>query len=208
VDTEGIRRAYTERFAYLEDMARRLEALTRDALADFEHLHIDRVSFRAKAVASFMKKAQEPKTGVPYLDPLAEIEDQIGGRVLVFFRHDIDLVNELLRRKLRGVEFKRVAPDAPDSFGYESDHWICLIPLAYRSDEWQALARMPTTFELQVRTLFMHAWAEPEHNIGYKPNGKVDPEITRRLAWVAASSWGADNMLDELLLRLPSPEDA
>lgn len=51
---------------------------------------------------------------------------------------------------------------------------------------------MPETFELQVRTLFMHAWAEPQHNLGYKSPGDLSKEHRRHLAWIAASAWGAD----------------
>jgi ppGpp synthetase/RelA/SpoT-type nucleotidyltranferase len=57
---------------------------------------------------------------------------------------------------------------------------------------------MPETFELQVRTLFMHAWAEPQHDLGYKGPGDLTKLQKKRLAWVAASAWGADHELEGL----------
>lgn len=38
----------------------------------------------------------------------------------------------------------------------------------------------------------MHAYAEPQHNLGYKRMKTIPSEINRQLAWVAATSWGAD----------------
>jgi putative GTP pyrophosphokinase len=59
---------------------------------------------------------------------------------------------------------------------------------------------------MQVRTLFMHAWAEPQHDLGYKPGEHmvIDRNQRRRLAWIAASSWGADQMLNDVARTLGS----
>jgi ppGpp synthetase/RelA/SpoT-type nucleotidyltranferase len=57
---------------------------------------------------------------------------------------------------------------------------------------------MPTTFEMQVRTLFMHAYAEPPHDWGYKSGGELTRDVERQLAWIAASAWGADRMYADL----------
>jgi ppGpp synthetase/RelA/SpoT-type nucleotidyltranferase len=66
---------------------------------------------------------------------------------------------------------------------------------------------MPETFELQVRTLFQHAYAEPQHNLGYKPgDAQLTDEVRRELAWVAASSWGADQALDRVREQLLGTE--
>jgi ppGpp synthetase/RelA/SpoT-type nucleotidyltranferase len=61
---------------------------------------------------------------------------------------------------------------------------------------------MPSTFELQIRTLFMHAWAEPQHDMGYKAAQELTREIRRELAWIAASAWGADQAYDRVFQRL------
>lgn len=46
----------------------------------------------------------------------------------------------------------------------------------------------------------MHAWAEPQHDMGYK--GDPGPEVKRELAWIAASAWGADRTLNEVARKL------
>lgn len=58
---------------------------------------------------------------------------------------------------------------------------------------------IPRVFELQVKTLFEHAWSEAEHDLGYKPGEQpLTPDQTHRLAYTSAQAWGADRMFDEL----------
>lgn len=192
---------YSARVPLLEELAQTLEAGAREALRGVEH--IDRVCFRVKDLASFLTKAAKPKYGAP----LAEIEDQVAGRAITFFRQDIPIVRERLTERFGRVEHETKEPAGPSEFGYESDHYVFVIPEHLKPDFWQGEPEMPTTFEFQIRTLFMHAWAEPQHDLGYKPGGAIDIETTRELAWVAASAWGADRMLSAIASQLAAPPE-
>ncbi|MFZ1934474.1 MAG: hypothetical protein WCB27_21315 [Thermoguttaceae bacterium] len=187
---DALQREYEARLTALEELKNSLQAETTRVLAEVQH--IDRVSFRVKVVKSFVEKATDPDNNPPYTHPLREIEDQVAGRVLVFFLQDIDPVCQRLRQVFTAVESSRRKPKKDEEFGYESHHLICVIPSAVKPGTWSDFRDMPTTFELQVRTLFMHAWAEPQHDLGYKGPGDLPPNIRRELAWVAASAWGAD----------------
>ena len=187
----SVAEAYDSRTPILEILAQSLEALARDALMEVEH--IDRVSFRVKGKTSFIDKAKSAK----YVNPLVEIEDQVAGRVITFFRDDISVVRDCLVTWFGPVEHQEKSPERADQFGYESDHFVFVIAEHLKPEGWNGLPDMPTTFELQIRTLFMHAWAEPQHDLGYK--GKdLDQDVKRKLAWVAASAWGADTMLNDV----------
>jgi len=50
---------------------------------------------------------------------------------------------------------------------------------------------MPMTFELQIRTLFMHAYAEPQHKLEYKGVAELPAEIRKELSWIAGVSVGS-----------------
>ncbi|MGW2831178.1 GTP pyrophosphokinase [Streptomyces sp. NPDC001286] len=161
--------------------------------------HIDRISFRVKDPGSFFEKSSATHSDGErkYLNPLREIEDQVAGRVLVFYSSDIRSVSEVLEETFRRVESEAREPEDESAFGYESYHHIFLIPEHHKPDGWHEEGDMPITFELQIRTLFMHAWAEPQHDLGYK-GGELSREVRRKLAWVAASAWGADRTMDEI----------
>ena len=182
---------FDARRSLLEYVSRMLEQETTEALSGYGH--IDRISFRVKGTESFGKKVQEAaEANRPYGDPLVEIEDQIAGRVIVFFLQDLAAVEQRLRQVYTTVEATHKQPPKDEEFGYESHHLICLIPPQVQPEGWSGRKDVPKTFEMQVRTLFMHAWAEPQHDLAYKGASDLPKEIRRELAWIAASAWGAD----------------
>lgn len=190
---------YEARLPVLSALAAELETKTKEALADVPH--IDRIGFRVKDHKSFLEKAVQPK----YSNPLEQLEDQVAGRVITFFRDDIPIVRNRLTEWFGDVEHETKEPAGPSEFGYESDHFIFVIAEHWKPEGWQDLAKMPTTFEFQIRTLFMHAWAEPQHDLGYK-GSSLDRQTAKELAWVAASAWGADRTFNEIANRLRQPE--
>jgi len=187
---------YQARQPLLEQLRDKLETETKAALGNLKH--IDRVSFRVKGVQSFTEKAQDRRTTPPYENPLVEVEDQVAGRVIVFFLHDVQIVLERLKRTFNAVERKHMRPARDEEFSYESYHLICIVPPHLKPDGWGARDDLPTTFELQVRTIFMHAYAEPQHDIGYKAASELPGQVRRELAWIAASAWGADQAYERV----------
>jgi putative GTP pyrophosphokinase len=189
-----LRDRYLARVDLLDQVARRLEAELR------EHFdgrpHIDRISVRRKGVDSFLEKASGERHGAPYEEPLVEVEDQVAGRILVLFTSDINPTAEHLAELLNRVEVEHKRPTQWNAFDYETMHGVFAIPSLYLPAGWQEQKDMPETLEMQIRTLFQHAYAEPQHDLGYKPGAQLTQEVSRELAWVAASSWGADHAME------------
>jgi len=193
---EDIWAVYEARRPMLEQVAVNLEQEAMEYLSGVPH--IDRVAFRAKDAASFVGKVQRASKRNSYTDPLVEVEDQIAGRVLVFFCSDIPVVEKRLRQAFSTVEGGWREPARDEEFGYQSHHLVCLIPPHVKPDGWNRRSDVPSTFELQIRTLFMHAYAEPQHDLAYKGAGDLPKDIRRELAWVAASAWGADKAYERV----------
>lgn len=161
--------------------------------------HIDRIYFRIKGLESFLEKAQASRDdgSAKYAHPLEEIEDQIAGRVLVFYRRDIAAVIDALEGKWRKAEQEHRRPARTSQFDYETTHRICVITPDMCPPEWSKLEERPMTFELQIRTLAQHAWSEPQHAF-YKCAGGLKEASGRKLYWAAASAWGMDSIWEEL----------
>lgn len=190
LEPEQILRSYTDREELLQQLRDALESETQDALNDLPH--IDRICFRVKDPDRFAEKALDPENDPPYADPLAEIEDQVAGRIIVFFLADVNQVHGRLDGTFNTVERAHRKPPRDAEFGYESHHLICQIPPHLKPKGWGKVDSMPETFELQVRTIFMHAYAEPQHDFGYKGAQELTADTRKELAWIAASAWGAD----------------
>lgn len=198
---------YTGRVSLLEELARNLEHAVAEHLAGLPH--VDRVIFRVKNVASYLEKVFDRPTHPPYSAPLLEVEDQVAGRVTVFFLDDVDVVKQRLRRLFGEIEVSERRPERVTEFDYEGFHAVYNIPPQVKPAAWDARDDLPTTFELQVRTLFQHAWAEPQHDIAYKPDVELTFDERREVAWVAASAWGADHAYNRLWKQVaPRSSDA
>ncbi len=189
---------YRRRFdTVLVPLAASLESHLKEAL--HSEVRIDRISARAKSVDRFVAKAQITESGRPkYSEPLRQIQDQIGARVVTFYLCDVDRIATVIERYYRRIESRIVVPDSETEFSYFGRHYILLNPSELMpSGPEKALT--PEFFELQISTLFQHAWAEAEHDLGYKPQSPTLPrEAKRRVAYTAAQAWGADRMFDEL----------
>jgi putative GTP pyrophosphokinase len=192
---EEYERRYQE---FLKPTAERLEKFIRESLST--NLRIDRITSRAKSVGRFIQKASKLENGKPrYAQPLSEIQDQIGARVVTYYLSDVPRIAEEIRRYFRPIENKVLVPDSESEFGYFGQHFILLLPSDVLAG---ATCREPIFFELQIKTLFQHAWSEAEHDLGYKPTTPLTSLQKRKVAFTAAQAWGADQIFDELFLEL------
>jgi putative GTP pyrophosphokinase len=160
--------------------------------------HIDRIGCRVKAEQSFLDKTLKNINGkVKYENPIQEIQDLIGARIVVYYKSDVDFIVTEIKKYYQTVEQNKIVPDDVMKFGYEGLHLICFIPNAiYSSHKMNKL--IPDFFELQIKTLYQHAWSQAEHGLGYKTETPLSYEEERKLAFISAQSWGADTMLQEL----------
>lgn len=164
---------------------------------------IDRISVRAKDVSSFMNKAMKVEEDRrKYSEPIHQIQDQIGARIITFYRADVDELDKIIGKYFRAIESKDHVPDSEWEFGYFGRHHILVIPSDVIDDNWNR-AMVPKFFELQIKTLFQHAWSQAEHDVGYKEEKKpLNLDQKRRLAFTSAQAWGADRVFDELFKEL------
>lgn len=189
--------AYERRFPSLERVAERLAVFVRDLLTGVPR--IDRVSSRAKDPEQFAAKAMKVDKGgaARYSDPLAQIQDQIGARVVVFYESDVEAVSRVLERYFRPLKREEHLPDSPREFGYVGRHWVFALPTDVVPADVEK-GDVPRFFELQVKTLFQYAWSEASHDMEYKAPTELTEDQHRRFAYGAALAWGADRVFEEL----------
>jgi predicted RNase H-like nuclease/ppGpp synthetase/RelA/SpoT-type nucleotidyltranferase len=132
------------------------------------------VSGRAKSVSSFALKAAKTVDGRPmFTDPLHEITDQIGVRVITYVHSDVQAVVDLLEDQIVVHDDRDLGQETASEgrFGYASRH--LLVGLDPTRDDPDGLLHGHRA-ALQIRTVLQHAWAEFEHDVRYK--GAVPPE--------------------------------
>ena len=173
------------------------------------------VTGRAKSVASFAAKAARTVDGRPsFTDPLREITDQIGLRVITYVHSDVQAVADLLDDQVAVHDDRDMGRETASEgrFGYASRHLLIGLDVARESQPAYELLRGRQA-QVQIRTVLQHAWAEFEHDIRYKgtiPDEHVS-DFDRRFTLAAGLLELADREFSTIRDRLtgmtgPSPE--
>lgn len=189
---------YTNRYdQILLPLAAALMTHLQDSLRGIER--IDLISARAKSPLRFVVKAMKAMDdgGAKYDQPFEQIQDLVGARVIVFYKQDVDVVSEVIHRYYKPIEQRELIPERESEFGYFGKHFILAFPEELFEDDADR-TRSPVFFELQVKTLFQHAWSEAGHDLSYKPNVELSKLQKRLVALTAAQAWGADQQFAQL----------
>ncbi|MBW9215957.1 DUF429 domain-containing protein [Mumia sp. zg.B53] len=202
-DPRSAVREYAERQPRLRASAAEFVRLVTSILDDAGINYLT-VTGRAKSVASFADKATRTADGEPvFTDPLREITDQIGIRVITYVQSDVQAVVDLLDDQVVVHDDRDMGRETASEgrFGYASRH--LLISLGADGDaQHPDLAGLRA--QVQVRTVLQHAWAEFEHDIRYKgtvPDEHV-PDLDRRFTLAAGLLELADREFSTIRERL------
>jgi len=136
------------------------------------------ITERTKSVESFAAKAERLVDGRRlFTDPLVEITDQIGLRIITYLREDVDAVARLLADEMRLLDDRDMGRETAREgrWGYASRHLL----VGVEGEQQPA--------SIQVRTVLQHAWAEFEHDIRYKGSIPAEhvPDLDRRFTLAA-----------------------
>lgn len=172
-----------------EDLAVSVQSILQKSV-EHSGVKVHSIEYRAKTEESFGEKAARPKdddAGLPkYEDPLSEVHDLAGCRVITFFLDDVVKVRQLVEQ-----EFEVFEKVDRSSYlrglgrpGYESYHFVVgMHPRRLQLPEYARF--VGRRVEIQVRTVLQHTWAEIEHDIQYKSVDALPERIGQRLTALA-----------------------
>ncbi len=216
-DVNASVKLYAEARAMLEHVADSMRARIEMLFDDTENNPLFIVG-RVKTVESFRDKASRMLVGeeseapaLEFPNPLREIHDLVGVRVIVKLPHEIREAANLIKRRrsdfdCRSDREKDIGSVESGTYGYSSRHLI----LKTRGEEvvrdFQAKLGGDVritgnfVFEVQIRTILSHAWSEIEHDIRFK-NAEPrawSPHIDRQFTATAAMLEAVEDQFSEL----------
>src|SRR5713101_8931184 len=192
-DFESHRKNAVEQFTRKRELYEDFAWAVRDILADATKtrgLKVNEIQCRAKEMKSFGKKAMTPNEQNPeepkYKNPVTDITDLAGVRVITFFPSTVNEVCQLVQEEFDA--FQRVDHTASaqreQRLGYLSVHYLVRLGGNRRKlSEYKKFDGLIA--EIQVRTVLQHAWAEIEHDIRYKSASTIPEAISRRFMTLA-----------------------
>lgn len=155
------------------------------------------IDARAKSVSSFAEKILRKGK---YTDPLREITDLCGIRVVAHLKSEVEAMCAFIRDNFRVDEknsLDTLSRLQPAEFGYRSVHYVVQL----RPDRFPDIEAdlCDLTAEIQVRTILQHAWSDIGHDRIYKGSFRVPAEWARESARIAAVLEGADESFSRMV---------
>lgn len=202
---QGAVRAYAQLQPQATEAARRLATWLTGILDDAGINYLD-IAGRGKGLASFAAKANKVVDGIAlYPDPLVDVTDQIGTRIVTYVRSDVAVVADLLTDQLTVLDDRDMGQVTASEgrFGYVSRHLQVALDPVWLGDLAHGGLRVRSA-QIQIRTVLQHAWAEFEHDIRYKGSipDELAPDLNRRFTLAAGLLELADREFDEIRNRL------
>lgn len=152
------------------------------------------IDYRVKKLDSVLDKIKRKN----YSDPFSDLEDLCGLRIICFYQSDIKRIQNILLSELKVKENKKKEELLEaNQFGYRSTHFIAQIKKAWtKAPNYRNLDNLK--FEVQVRTVLMHSWAEIEHKLSYKSELQIPKELRRKFSRISAKLEEADEQFEEI----------
>lgn len=145
------------------------------------------ISSRVKDKASYLEKIIRKG----YEDPLNEVEDLVGVRVVCLFTADLPRLRAIVYEAFEVVsEDDKVEGGPADSFGYMSVHYICRLHPNNAGPRYRGLENIK--FEVQCRTILMDAWANVSHYLAYKGEASIPEPLKKDFHALAGLFYVAD----------------
>lgn len=160
-----------------------------------QSINVHEIIGRVKTVESLEGKVKRKN-----YSNLAEITDLCGIRIITYFSDDVDKIAELISQEfevdVENTIDKRKSED-PTKFGYVSLHYV--VGLKEENTSPILYGRFKNIkLEIQIRTVMQHAWAEIEHDLGYKSKEDIPDQYRRQFSRLA----GLIELADDNFLQL------
>lgn len=187
---------YDEEAANYDGFRKKMEDVCKEIARDADVRALS-VTSRLKERGSLSDKLQ--RTDKNYSN-LEDVTDIAGVRITTYFADDVDKIAACIAREFdvdwdNSTNKKEVLD--PDRFGYLSWHHV----VSWSSNraalpEYRMFAGLKA--EIQTRSVLQHAWAEIEHDLGYKNGLAVPRGYSRRLSRLAGLLELADQEFENI----------
>ncbi|WP_026479840.1 GTP pyrophosphokinase family protein [Ahrensia sp. 13_GOM-1096m] len=136
-----------------------------------------------------------------YKDPAREMQDIVGVRIVVHFIDNLQVFIELIKETFQIDEknsYEENGGLGTDRVGYRSSHFVCTFdPKRCELEEYSGFRKIQ--FEIQIRTILQHAWAELAHDRSYKLDGGLPKKIRREVNLYAGMLEIADRNFSKII---------
>jgi putative GTP pyrophosphokinase len=190
-NTESIKR-FIDRQPDYEKLCAEVAYILNRELTNAE-IEFSTITYRAKTLNSFLEKIQRKS----YRDPVAEITDFAGVRVVCLYIDDLERLEKVIEENFEVVEkIDKLTNKKSDQFGYGAIHFIVRLGKNASGARYDDLKNL--VCEIQTRTVLQDAWAIIDHHLVYKNESNIPTVLRSRLNLLAGNFRSADEKFGDL----------
>ncbi|WP_418641356.1 GTP pyrophosphokinase [Sulfurimonas sp. ST-27] len=186
---------YIENQPTYKRLSSKVESLLSEVF-EIENISYHIVTFRTKSIDSVRDKVSKGK----YSKPIEQIQDFSGIRIITYVEDEIEKICEIIEKTFNidnANSSNKSEALGIDKVGYKSIHYVASLDKSrLKLPEYKQY--IGKCFEIQVRTILQHAWAEIEHDRNYKFTGKLPLDIGRRFKILAGVLEMADREFNNI----------
>jgi len=155
------------------------------------------ITGRLKEKKSILDKISRKNYG----DPTNQMTDVSAVRIITYFDSDISKISNIIKNLFEvdiDNSLDQISKLGNDKIGYRSVHFVCKLGESRRDiPEYSEISDLK--FEIQIRTILQHAWAELAHDRSYKFTGNLPVDISRKINLYAGLLEIADKGFNEII---------
>lgn len=180
-----IRAEYDKRIKSYEKLENEVKFILEQKMSA-EGIAYHQITSRVKGFDSLVQKASRMETSKPFED----MEDICGIRVICLFLSDLQRIGEIIESSFYIQKKDDKIYSEPDAFGYLSVHYIGNIPESFTGPRYDEIKGLK--FEIQLRTIAMHAWSTISHYLVYKSQLAIPSHLRKDFNALSAMFYVAD----------------
>ncbi|HHD2586600.1 hypothetical protein [Clostridium perfringens] len=198
MDEKSFLQAFNEQKEYLKAWGDYVKQSIEERLERIDIIKIP-ITPRIKDDNSILNKAFY--RGKNYENPLLDITDKVGLRVVVLLLEEISIIGKIIENtsawsSSKDRDFEKEKEEDPALFQYQSVHYVVRNKNTFEFNG----VKIPqdTPCEIQIRTLLQHSYSELTHDTIYKSTKKRKSDIYRLLARSMALIETTDSIFKEV----------
>lgn len=154
------------------------------------------VTSRTKSLDGALEKIRRKQ----YARPKEQLTDLSGIRIVTFLETQAMQIAEIVKELFEvdhANSHDRSADLGEDKIGYRSTHFVCTLGKTREAlPEYEGVGSLK--FEIQIRTVLQHAWAELAHDRSFKFGQSLPTKIQRKLNLYSGLLEIVDGSFDEI----------
>mgnify|MGYP001114694399 CR=1 FL=1 len=185
---ESLRKEYDRRYEKHERLKGEIIYILERELKS-QQIPFHSLEGRVKTFDSFIDKVRRQEQELD--KPFEHVDDICGVRIICLFLSDVEQIGKIIESKF-SIHKKddKISKKPEEAFGYLSIHYVGSLPESCRGPRYDDLKELK--FEIQLRTIAMHAWSTISHYLDYKSPHAIPSNLRKDFNALSALFYVAD----------------